>query len=230
MANSKNKTEQESEIDNKTLLDNIEGLEREKAMLIEQKERAEQEKTQASQQLEQATADKKTLEDKIALLEAENQKLKEDSAAFEKNFIPPTEENVEINSLKEQISQLTTERDQAKIDTINALSELQKATEENKQLNSKINKLQNQETGIILEPFVKDYLNLLAQKLSKKFKKDVTPAQIVSDYIIRYNLTERWTEWFHPWVMTEQDAITVMKQFKPEVKSFKEIQYALNIK
>ena len=81
----------------------------------------------------------------------------------------------------------------------------------------------------MLNPFITAFLDALAAKLSKHYKKDVTPASILEDYIIRYNLTEKYSLWFHDWVMTEKEAVEIAQRINPAIKSFRDLQKALNI-
>ncbi len=59
---------------------------------------------------------------------------------------------------------------------------------------------------IVLQPssWIADLLYLTADKLSKKYNKEVTPQMILLDMFLRYTI-EQWNMWFYPFVLTERE-------------------------
>lgn len=209
-------------VDNDTLLENIRVLETEKNMLKEQKERAEKAANDFFAEIQDKDAKIKSLEEQIQKITNEKNDIAGQLDALQQKE-PETQSNTEeIENLKKQLSQVQGEKDKA--DKCNVA-----LVEENKSLKKKITDLNSADKGIILTPFIRDYLNALAEKLSKRYNKQVDPAKIIEDYIIRYNLTDKWTEWFHPWLMTDEDAVRIANKINPEVKTFNDLKKALNI-
>lgn len=209
-------------VDNDTLLENIRVLETEKNMLKEQKERAEKAANDFNAEIQDKDAKIKSLEEQIQKLTNEKNDISGQLDALQQKE-PETQSNTEeIENLKKQLSKVQGEKDKA--DKCNVA-----LVEENKSLKKKITDLNSADKGIILTPFIRDYLNALAEKLSKRYNKTVDPAKIIEDYIIRYNLTDKWTEWFHPWLMTDEDAVRIANKINPEVKTFNDLKKALNI-
>ena len=225
MAGAKKNPEENGTLDMDTLQQNCNALELEKKMLSDQKARLEQEKKDTQLKLDEAKAEIEALKQEKANLETEVNSLKENQPSGE------ADETIqqELEALKKERDNALQEKNEAETKAKKAEQEASKLQEQYNTSLENIKALQSEEKGLVLEPFVRDYLAKLAEKLSKRYKKEVTPAQIVSDYIIRYNLTDRWTEWFHPWEMTEEDAIAVMQNIVPEIKTMKQLKQALHI-
>lgn len=209
-------------VDNDTLLENIRVLETEKNMLKEQKERAEKAANDFNAEIQDKDAKIKSLEEEIQKLTNEKNDISGQLDALQQKEPEAQSNTEEIENLKKQLSEVQDEKDKA--DKCNVA-----LVEENKSLKKKITDLNSADKGIILTPFIRDYLNALAEKLSKRYNKTVDPAKIIEDYIIRYNLTDKWTEWFHPWLMTDEDAVRIANKINPEVKTFNDLKKALNI-
>lgn len=230
MAGSKNDPKQEASVDITTLQENLKGLEQEKNMLKEQKERIEAEKNNLKEELDKNlglhTQAIKALEEKIKKLESEKQKLEEDKTKLEQKSQESSDNASENEKTRLLLAQVTAERDGARKDLQDAA---QKHQDQVNSLKEEIKTLKAQKNGIVLNPFISAFLDALAAKLSKHYKKDVTPTSILEDYIIRYNLTEKYSLWFHDWVMTEKDAVEIAHQINPAIQTFKDVQKALNI-
>ena len=222
MAKDNTQQSKNTPVDNDTLLENIKVLETEKNMLKEQKERAEKAANDFNNEIQEKDAKIKSLEDQIQKLTSENNDIAEQLNALSQKE-PDNQSNAEeIEDLKKQLSEALNEKDKA--DKCNIA-----LVEEKNALIEQLNNLNSADKGIMLSPFVKNYLNALAEKLSKRYNKPVDPAKIIEDYIIRYNLTDKWTEWFHPWLMTDDDAVRIANKINPEVKTFNDLKKALNI-
>lgn len=209
-------------VDNDTLLENIRVLETEKNMLKEQKERAEKAANDFNAEIQDKDAKIKSLEEQIQKLTNEKNDISGQLDALQQNQPVAQNNTEEFENLLKQLSEVESEKE--KTDKCNVA-----LVEENKSLKKKITDLNSADKGIILTPFIRDYLNALAEKLSKRYNKTVDPAKIIEDYIIRYNLTDKWTEWFHPWLMTDEDAVRIANKINPEVKTFNDLKKALNI-
>lgn len=234
MASSKTDPAKENPVDNKTLLENIKGLEMEKEMLKKQNSDLETEKQEIKQQREQDSEkhaqEVQNLQEQLDKLKSENEKLQADNTALQQENRENLRKLNETTVSDEQVTQLTQERDNAIMEGKKWMAENLKLESKVKSLSDQVEKLKKEAGGIVLQPFVLKYLERLAQKLSAKYKKEVTPAQILEDYTIRYNLTEHWTKWFHEWVMDDKDAVEIAREINPEIKSIEDLKTAFNIK
>lgn len=231
MAKDKNTPDNQSPVDNATLVENMKGLEFEKEMLLKQKSDLEKERDQIAAKREQ---DQQKHAQQVEELNAQIQQLQSDLEAKNSELEQKIQENSQkINETAvsdEQITQLTQERDNALKEAQDNANNCTKLQNKVNTLTEQLNALSKEAKGLILQPFVTKYLERLAEKLTAKYKKEVTPTQIIEDYIIRYNLTEHWTQWFHPWVMTEKDAVEIAHELNPEIKSYNDLKKAFNIK
>ncbi len=103
---------------------------------------------------------------------------------------------------------------------------LQQITE----LEEKVNKLtaylssaENRSVLDFMKPFPARLLALTAERLSQKYKREVTPIQVLSDMFIKYTI-EKWSEWFYKWVLTEDEIVAIAHEINPEITNIKQVK------
>ena len=74
-----------------------------------------------------------------------------------------------------------------------------------------------------MKPFPARLLALTAERLSQKYKREVTPIQVLGDMFLRYTI-EKWSEWFYPWVLTEADILNEAQKINPNITSVKQLK------
>ena len=95
---------------------------------------------------------------------------------------------------------------------------------------SEEDKRKNDDKNIVrLSPFAEKLLAALCHRLTEKYGKKIKPSQVIEDYLIRYNV-QRWSEWFHPFVLSDKEMLAIAQQVNPEIKSVREMRNALNIR
>lgn len=228
MAKQKNDSPEENNVDLETLQENLKGLEIEKNMLKEQKERLENEKKKIEEEHNKESKEHedkvKSLEEKIQKLESEKKQLQQDKENLEQQTKQVSENQPETTELQKKLdkasqenSGLIKERDDWRKKAENLSNQLQE------QANKK-------PAGLALSPFIMQFLEMLAEKLSRRLQRDITPVEIVEDYVISYNLTKKWTEIFHPWVDMRKEAIEIAHSINPDIKTLEDLKTALHLK
>lgn len=228
MAKDKNENGQQTPVDNATLLENIRGLETEKELLKTKVQNLENQKEEILKEHEQSIAvHKEETEENNKTIES----LRSEVDTLKAELEEKTKENSQKVSENESeaIQKLVCERDEALNKAAQTSKDLQNKQEQIQKLTEELNACKNETKGIVLQPFIAKYVERLASKLSQKYKKEISVSKIIEDYIIRYNLTEHWTQWFHPWVMTDQDAVEIAQQINPAIKNINDLKQALNI-
>lgn len=137
--------------------------------------------------------------------------------------------SAQIAELQEKLDKITAERDSIKEtsdkliaeheETCNHLADTQQHNTdiilENASLKEEIEVLksnlaayeqtkENATGGIVLQEATKKILERVAVKLSERYGKAIDVNQIVNMCILRYNI-ERYTAWFHPFVIDDAD-------------------------
>lgn len=74
-----------------------------------------------------------------------------------------------------------------------------------------------------MKPFPARLLALTAERLSQKYKREVTPIQVLGDMFLRYTI-EKWSEWFYPWVLSEADILNEAQKINPYITSVKQLK------
>lgn len=74
-----------------------------------------------------------------------------------------------------------------------------------------------------MKPFPARLLALTAERLSQKYKREVTPIQVLGDMFLRYTI-EKWSEWFYPWVLSEADILNEAQKINPNITSVKQLK------
>lgn len=233
MANKQNPTQCNEQVDYQTLIENAKSMELENNQLktiIEKMKAEAAEKTpndEFAAQIAKLTGDNSQLNEQVKVLIEE----RDDLANQIKNLKTEIENiggdnNAEVTALNEQ---LETAKQQI-ADLTNKNKDLEEA---NKEKQTRIDKMLQDASGVdkglFLSPFAKDLLNLLADKLSKLHGKEIKPETILEDYLIRYNVSEQYNLWFHDFVITEKEAVSIAHKIKPEITNFTQLKKALSI-
>lgn len=74
-----------------------------------------------------------------------------------------------------------------------------------------------------MKPFPARLLALTAERLSQKYNREVTPIQVLGDMFLRYTI-EKWSEWFYPWVLTEDEIVAIAHEINPEITNIKQVK------
>lgn len=97
-------------------------------------------------------------------------------------------------------------------------------------LEEKVNKLtedlstaKNRSVLDFMKPFPARMLALTAERLSQKYKREVTPIQVLGDMFLRYTI-DKWSEWFYPWVLTEDEIVAIAHEINPEITNIKQVK------
>lgn len=219
MAKEKNSSTGDNTVDNQTLVDNMKSMELENTMLHKQlqdlkdqickNDSVSEMNANLSQQIDTLTGQAEAMKEQISTLQAERDdlanRIEEDKKVYANTDNIFQEENAELHKQLEETKKL-----------------LENAKNE-------IKKMQLKPAGLILHDFPQAMLNKLSEKLSAKYNREVTPQMIVEDYLIKYNFSERWTEWFHPFVLERKDLLDIAQNINPEIKDLQELRKALNL-
>lgn len=138
----------------------------------------------------------------------------------------------ENETLKSQLEE--SEKNDCKKELEETLQKLQKTEENYKKLKENFNdfsaqKEKNEEKCIKLHDFPQEILDVLAEKLSAIYGHEITPTQILEDYLLRYNI-QRWSEWFHPFVLKENELLEIAHRANPNITTITDLHRALNIR
>ena len=221
MTKSTKETLQEKTKDNTTLIENIESLELENKTLKGQL-------STANKNIEENLSLISSLKETETYLSSQVEELKTALSSSEETLSRKEEEKTLEN--KRQAEENLRE--------LNALTLKQQKTIEEK--TKQIEELRNQlgfyakeqkklEKAYLLSPFTNALLTKLAEKLSEKYNKEITPNQIIEDYLIRYNI-QKYSEWFHPFVLKENEIVEMAHSVNPMITSIAELKKALNLK
>ncbi len=91
-----------------------------------------------------------------------------------------------------------------------SLAESQQTAEERAQsvadLTQKLTAQRLSENALVIEvqPFMRGLLTATTEKLSAKYKHEVTVQDVLLDMFLRYTV-ERWSEWFYPFVLSDKE-------------------------
>ena len=224
-----NANQNNSSLDNNTLLENIKAYELENKALKDQV-------AKLNQSLNEVTNN----QEEIAKLKEQISSLVKSKSELEEAVNQIANERDDLAKQLQETSEDTAGKITTQADEISKLQEeLSEANKKNAEISERFdsltvvyNKLKEdaaKDTGYILSPFAKSLVELLSIKLTKKYGKKVTPTHIIEDYIIRYNFSEQWTEWFHPFILTKEDILKAAQQINPNIKSYKDVKKAFDL-
>ena len=229
MAKTPNNTPSNDNVDMETLKQNLIALETENRMLKDQKNELQQKYDQLSAIPPVDSEKLKFLEETNNALEQTINQLQEDKKCLEEKLQQASSQIPETTELQSKLDASIASEAQAVTDRDKWRKKAEELQDKYKTLKEQMDNRQEPETGIILSPFVKAYLDRLTTKLSARYNKQVEPKQIIEDYIIRYNLSDKWTQWFHPFVMTEKDAVEIANKINPEITTFEHVLQAIGL-
>lgn len=78
----------------------------------------------------------------------------------------------------------------------------------------------------ILQPFPVALLEETAARLTERYKRDITPLQILVDMFLRYTI-DRNAEWFYPFVLRDKDIVAIAHELNENVVSIQQIRKSL---
>ena len=220
----------ENNVELLTLKENIKSLELEKKALTKEVEEEKLAKENLGKDVNELTEKLNSANQVIEQLNEKNEQLNKDNIKIEEKFRNEINNHQNgdkelakiIEELKNQV-QVSEEKEKKTKEELNALR-----IQLNDFVAQRNNTEENKDNQITLADFPARLLNTLATKLSEKYKRNITPKQIIEDYLLRYNL-QRWSQWFHPFVVSDNEILSMAKEVKPEIKNIQELHNALNI-
>lgn len=206
MAKDKPNTQTESPVDNETLLQNMKAFELENTQLKEQLAKAREEKANIETQLNETKEKAESFTNEIHEKDLQIENLTETNKNLENN----EELTNQIKDLQEKLAHAEEQTEAANKANQLLTEELDKAKE-------------NKEDALTLSPFTTAIGNALAEELSAKYGKDIKLSQILEDYLIRYNITEKFNIWFHPFALSKERIIEIAQRIYPKISNFDEL-------
>lgn len=92
-----------------------------------------------------------------------------------------------------------------------------------KSLQEQVNEANNRSVLDIMKDFPSALLLMTAQRLTQKYKRNITPVDVLSDMFLRYTI-ERWSKWFYDWVLTDDEIVAEAKKINPNITSIKQLK------
>jgi hypothetical protein len=77
-----------------------------------------------------------------------------------------------------------------------------------------------------IKPFPAKLLQATADKLSKIYKKPITPESILVDMFLKYTI-QQYNVWFYDFVLSNDEILAIAREVNPEIKSFQQIKQHL---
>ena len=155
---------------------------------------------------------------------AELDKLRKDYAEVSKSNQSLTEEVAslqrKLSENNEKTTSLQADYDSKQTDYLQQIIELK---EKVNKLTADLSSAENRSVLDFMKPFPARLLALTAERLSLKYKREVTPIQVLGDMFLRYTI-EKWSEWFYPWVLTEADILNEAQKINPNITSVKQLK------
>lgn len=223
MAKDKNSSQNDTTVQNETLLENMRGIELENKTLKEQIAQLQEENTNNSKRVEITQQELAEKAEQIEALQTQVENL-----SGERNDIATQLQILQQNATQDDT--LATENAALKEALGKAQSDLQEAQAKYKELADNMIQLKAKSKGIVLHEFPQAVLSALCEKLSKLYGREVTPIMVLEDYILKYNFSERWTEWFHPFVFKDSELLNIAQKINPNIQNLRQLKQALNIK
>lgn len=75
----------------------------------------------------------------------------------------------------------------------------------------------------LMKEFPAQLLILTAERLSAKYKRNVTPVEVLTDMFLRYTI-EKWNKWFYEWVLTDDEIVKEAQKINPTITSIKQLK------
>lgn len=128
-----------------------------------------------------------------------------------------TEKDVTINELVERVQEL----EESISNKTNLLQQLNDTVRANK------NKTTDDYLLESLEPLPAMLLNITAEKLTKKYNREVTPTMILVDMFVKYTI-EQYSVWFYPFVISDDEIIKIAQTINPDIKNINDLKQTLH--
>lgn len=155
---------------------------------------------------------------------AELEQLKKDYNEVSETCKNLTEEVVRLQSKlsenNEKTTSLQADYDSKQTDYLQQITDLEKKVNK---LTADLSTAENRSVLDFMKPFPARLLALTAERLSQKYKREITPIQVLGDMFLRYTI-EKWSEWFYPWVLSEEEILEEAKKINPQITSIKQIK------
>lgn len=122
------------------------------------------------------------------------------------------------DSLEEELQQI---KNADGMESTSYQLQIDKLNETINSLQSKLSEYENTDNSnkITLLPAVQQIMDLVADKLTKKYGKPVCVVDIINKMVLRYNV-ERWTEWFYPFCISDSEIKQITGKSTEELKQF----------
>ncbi len=142
--------------------------------------------------LETLSKEKKTLQEQNSTLTENHSKLQKQYNDLLEASQTPTEDVQKIAELQQSLA----ESEQSLAEREQELAEAQQ----------KLTAQRLSDDAIVIDNpgFVGKLLTATAEKLSVKYKREITPQMILQDMFLRYTV-QRWSEWFYPFILKDKD-------------------------
>lgn len=223
MAKDKPNTQTESPVDNETLLQNMKAFELENTQLKEQLAKAREEKANIETQLNETKEKAESFTNEIHEKDLQIENLTETNKNLE-NMLNETKNDLNAAQANNNNEELTNQVKDLQEKLAHAEEQTEAANKANQLLTEELNKAkENKEDALTLSPFATAIGNALAEELSAKYGKDIKLSQILEDYLIRYNITEKFNIWFHPFALSKERIIEIAQRIYPKISNFDEL-------
>ncbi len=155
-----------------------------------------------------------------AMYETTPDELEKTCEAYKQQFFQKAAEadrfGVENSTLKQRLQDAEMRLQECKQEAETRLQENETRLQE---------RLQNVIT-IDLQPFTRKLMDLTVARLSERYKREVTPEQILVDMFLRYTVSQN-TEWFYPFVIKDREIVDAAREMNPQINSIRQIEKML---
>ena len=163
-----------------------------------------------------------TLKNQIAEYEQKQKDFEIKFAEKEKQLQEAEAKTNNANTDSQETEKLVSEKDEQIQYLKQQLAEQEKMLQEAEQRaneNARIATVETEKKEIAIMPEVEALLKIVSERLSEKYKKIISEAEILNVMFLRYNV-EKWSQWFYPFVLTEDDIKDATGKTVNEWKTF----------
>lgn len=150
---------------------------------------------------------------KAAEAEDEARRQEERAAEYENRAAELEREN---GMLKQRISELETAN--AELSTAN-----EQAGTDMADMEKRLAAAGDTIAGLQLKPFPARLLELTAQKLSERYKRTITPTEILSDMFLKYTI-QQYNVWFYPFVLSDKEILETANEINPQITTLQQVK------
>ena len=90
-------------------------------------------------------------------------------------------------------------------------------------LREEVNEANKRTVLDMMKGFPAALLLITSQRLSQKYKRNITPIDVLSDMFLRYTI-ERWSKWFYDWVLTDDEIVAEAQKINANITSIKQLK------